>query len=517
MNTINTSNHVNTLIITVGTRQIGWRHQDGIIYSFGADGNIGYPPHITELYQKLGIERGTHQEGDKTYSWSGRDLGQRYYEYCKEWLGGDFSQVELLLDQTIIESGVKQGLKHIILWGTDQPEKVSWSYRRLDTLWIAELMAGKIKSLFPTLRVDVHTPRISANDNNAIREELEQLVLKESLAAFSPQQNEEFVLWIQNKGCTPAVASSVEICAAALVRQCQVFNASPDEPTELFTTTENGLVTANHSPSFKLIPMGEYFWSLERLRIQSAWERGDFTEAQLWLKIHQNRHKPLYNLAGCLARYSNCEFDKRFFQSIEEWLRSNDVSKLLDGETIQAWQEKLHQMRNNKLRQIWESTLLIKLLLHRQNYTAAFIQFAQILERSLYIQFKSENWLAKGFVTIPTDREHLGSSYQPGLAGLMQGWCRSQHLHQNDKWSKLLDRIREKRNHLIHEGEAITPSQIRSMWADGGLFPVKCPESPEIIGELMMDVLKKISTPPDLTQLLLYSLYKWGLQSLQQD
>ena len=30
-----------TLIITVGTRQIGWHCQDGIIRSFGADGNIG--------------------------------------------------------------------------------------------------------------------------------------------------------------------------------------------------------------------------------------------------------------------------------------------------------------------------------------------------------------------------------------------------------------------------------------------------------------------------------------------
>ena len=40
---VNNSEHVDTLIITVGTRQIGWRCKDHIIRSFGADGNIGYP------------------------------------------------------------------------------------------------------------------------------------------------------------------------------------------------------------------------------------------------------------------------------------------------------------------------------------------------------------------------------------------------------------------------------------------------------------------------------------------
>ena len=157
MTTTNNTDKVSTLIITVGTRQIGWRCQDGIIRSFGADGNISYPPHINELYQELGIERGKHQDEDgKTYPWSGRDLGQRYYEYCKEWLGGDFSNVELLLDKIVIEGGVNQGLKHIILWGTDQPASITWNFRRLDTLWLAELMKGKIKSLFAMFKSFLH-------------------------------------------------------------------------------------------------------------------------------------------------------------------------------------------------------------------------------------------------------------------------------------------------------------------------------------------------------------------------
>ncbi|MEC4814743.1 MAG: hypothetical protein SAK29_15900, partial [Scytonema sp. PMC 1069.18] len=382
--TFNERNRVDTLIITVGTRQIGWKCKDGATRSFGADGNIGYPRHVDELYQELGIERGIYQDKDKTHPWSARDLGKRYYEYCTEWLGGDFSQVELLLDQKIIEVGVQQGLKHIILWGTDQPENVSWFYRRLDTLWLAELMAGKIKSIFPDVRVDIHAPKINANDSAAIRQELELLVLQEALAFFSPNGDEEFVLWIQNKGCAPAIASGVEICAAALVRQCQVFNANPDEPEMFFTPLTNCSKTANPSQTFKLIAMGEYFWSLERLRVISAWERGDFAEAQLWLKVHQNRYPSLYKLAGYLALYTNWETET-FVRFIRDWLRSNDVARLVSSEQIQVWQEKLHYIKNYSLIEAWESYFLVELLLLRQNYTSAFMQFSQLIERLLYI------------------------------------------------------------------------------------------------------------------------------------
>ncbi len=37
MTTTNNLNYLNTLIITVGTRQIGWRCKDDVIRSFGAD------------------------------------------------------------------------------------------------------------------------------------------------------------------------------------------------------------------------------------------------------------------------------------------------------------------------------------------------------------------------------------------------------------------------------------------------------------------------------------------------
>ncbi|MBF2066489.1 MAG: hypothetical protein IGS39_19030 [Calothrix sp. C42_A2020_038] len=502
---------VDTLIITVGTRQVGWRCQDGAIRSFGADGNISYPHHVDELYQELDITRGSYQENCKTFPWSARDIGQRYYEYCVEWLGNDFSQVELLLDQKIIETGVQGGLKHIILWGTDQPETVSWFYRRLDTLWLAKLMEGKIKQLYPDLRVDTHLPLIDANDSNAIRQELELLVLPEVSDYVSSRSENEFILWIQNKGCTPAIASSVEICAAALGRQCQVFNACPIEPEEFFPTLPNGIRSASPSHSFKLISMGEYFWSLERLRVVSAWERGDFTEAEIWLKSHQTRYSSIYKLARILALYTHWETDK-FTTQIGNWLNSNDVANSVSLEQIQLWKERLKNLKEKELYQAWESCLLIELPLIRTNYTAAFVQFAQTLERLLYIQFIEQKWIHKDFITIPSTHLHLGNDYEPGFAGLILGWCNSRKFNTSHKWYKLLDRIRKKRNDLVHKSQPATLSDIRKIWTDESLFPIKHSNDPMVIRDLMFDVLNEVSMMAP--ELLVRSLYQWGLNKL---
>jgi hypothetical protein len=505
MTTTNNTDKVSTLIITVGTRQIGWRCQDGVIRSFGADGNISYPPHINELYQELGIERGKHQDEDgKTYPWSGRDLGKRYYDYCQEWLGGDFSKVELLLDKTVIEGGVKQGLKHIILWGTDQPESITWNFRRLDTLWLAELMKGKIKSLFPDIRVDVHAPKINAGNSHEIREELEQLVLKEAINA---NKNQEFVLWIQTKGCTPVIASNVEICAAALVRQYKVFNTSPDEPKEFFTTLENGLVTANHSQSFQPITMGEYFWALEKVKIKSAWERGDFSEAQIWLKVHENRHSVLYKLAGFLAKYNNWESNHDFYRKLGKWLDNDDVTNVVDSAQIENWKTKLQKMQADDITKLWESTIILELSLKRENYTTAFIQFVQLLEQLLYIQSIAQNWTTQGWI--------VRNKNEPSLIELMQGWCIYQKFKEDNKWSKLMTDIREKRNKIIHEGESITSTKIGNIWANNNFSGVYIPTTSENIKKLMTDTFKEISTPPNLNNLLMRSLYQWGLQYLE--
>lgn len=299
-----------------------------------------------------------------------------------------------------------------------------------------------------------------------------------------------------------------------MVRQCQVFNANPDEPEEFFPRMPNGARTAAHSQTFKLIPMGEYFWSLERLRVVSAWERGDFSEAQLWLKVHQSRHKIIYKLAGILLSYTNWETDK-FIKNISDWLRSNDVAKAVHSEQIQAWQDQLNKIKSDNTSKVWESILLIELPLYRQNYTTAFIQFAHILERLLYIQSKEKNWLTKGFLTIPPNQAHR-ADYEPALFDLIQAWCKSRNFNQDNIWSRLLNHIRTKRNQVIHSSEPVTLSEICSLWNKGGLFSVKASEDPAVVNDLMIELLKQVSTAPDLDQLLVRSLYKWALKVLQE-
>lgn len=125
-----------TLIITVGTRQVGWRCKDGIVRSLGADGDRGHPPHIDELYAELGLERGYHSDEPKPeFRYSVRHLGEMLYQTCLA--AQDFSPVELLLDQVILAEQVPQGLSHVILWGTDQPEGTPWNF-------FAQLGSGEI-------------------------------------------------------------------------------------------------------------------------------------------------------------------------------------------------------------------------------------------------------------------------------------------------------------------------------------------------------------------------------------
>lgn len=137
------------------------------------------------------------------------------------------------------------------------------------------------------------------------------------------------------------------------------------------------------------------------------------------------------------------------------------------------------------------------------------------MERILYIQFEENNWYDKGYVTPTPGKEYLGKTYQPGFTGLIIGWKNSRNLQPDNKYYILLDRIRNKRNDVIHKATPITLSDIRKLWTDNGLFPVKHSQDPEVIKDLMVEVLKQVSTPPVLDKLLLPSLYEWGLDILK--
>jgi hypothetical protein len=270
-----------TLIITVGTRQIGWRCQDGITRCFGADAGRNDPPHTDELYKELKIERGSHPEGDHSYPWGVRDLGKQYYDLCTKQLSGNFSAVELLMDYKILADYAQQGLDHIILWGTNQPDSESWYYRRLDTLWLAKLMEGKIKATWSEIQVDVFDPVVAANNYGNLRQELEEYILKFAIERLSSNADSQFTLMIENKGAAPAVSESLAICAAGLVRQYEVLNIIPDDPSPFYETYANGSKSSHYSQKYQVTSIGEYFWPLERRRVISAWERGDFSEAKI--------------------------------------------------------------------------------------------------------------------------------------------------------------------------------------------------------------------------------------------
>jgi hypothetical protein len=508
---------VDALIITVGTRQVGWHCRDGVVRCFGADGDRGAPPHINELYKELGIERGYHQEGDPDSRWGVRDLGERFYNHCQE--SGDFSQVELLLDHQLLVESISLGLNYIILWGTNQPETVTWNYRRSDTLWLAKLMEGKIKAFWPQLKVEVITPILNVKESESIRLELETKILPSALPVYSqPAPNNSFVLAIENTGCAPDIAQGLEICAAALVRQYQVFNIKPEEPKPLYQDFPNGTRSAQTAQDFDFISVGNYFWPLERLRVISAWERGDFWEAEIWLTSHQNRYNGLlYQLASKLALSTNWEIYK-FLQDkeegIESWLQSETLTKWAEPGQITSWLCQLQNSRESEFAQAWESCFIIDLQLYRGNYTTAFMQFAQTLERLLYIYAKEERWTEQGLIT-------LSSSYrEPNFYSLINAWGQLEHLDGQSDWVQLLHRIRERRNKIVHSAKPLTSEQVKAVWSDDGLFVVyEMGNATNDIMQLMSEVLKAVCAPnwtiPEKP--LLRSLYEWGLHLLNSE
>ncbi|OLP17438.1 hypothetical protein BST81_16745 [Leptolyngbya sp. 'hensonii'] len=509
-----------TLIITVGTRQVGWKCKDGIVRSLGADGDRGHPQHIDQLYtQELGIERGYHSNTARPeFPWSVRHLGEQVYQQCVS--QSDFSRVKLLLDDQIIAKSVRDGLDHIILWGTDQPETVTWNFRRADTLWLTELMAGNLRQLYPQIQVDVWNPVVAVNQIDAIRQEVEGFILQYALDRLSKDEAQDLTLLIQTKGSVPQIANTLEICAAALMRQCPVEQVIPVEPTPLFELDAQNNSNACISDQFNVVALGSYFWPVERERIISAWRRGDFAEAKVWLAAHRDRFEVVYKLAEHLTLVSNLELEKAFKVLRDSWLRSNAVHKLVLPNELQTWQTQLQEILSPKTtpasryRQAWEMVVLIELATNRENWTTAFLQFAQLLERLLAIRAKTETWLTKKLIIPKDNYRGRPEDYTPGFKELIDAWLTLHKFNDTSSWYKLLDAIREKRNQLIHEGKSINETEIRSLWTKSGMPVDPKTSTVDLMMTVLETVIKKCWHPPDT--LLLKSLYEWGFQQLSR-
>jgi hypothetical protein len=509
-----------TLIVTVGTRQVGWHCKDGVLRSLGADGVKYDPPHTTEIYRdELGIERGSHEEGDRSFQWSVWDLGKRLFQRCQE---TGFEPVELLLDNKLIADYVltdqeDEKLTHVILWGTQQPEDVSWNYRRMDTAWLAELMAGKLRSLYPTVEVTVFKPVLGAIDPNAVRDQLEFTILPFALGTRQTG-DENFTLLIENKGATPAIAEGLSICAGALVRDCQVVIVSPTEPRPLYPEVNETTKAVALAETYRSVNLSSYFWPLERSRIRSAWERGDFREAQLWLKAHLVQHKPLYSLAEYLALTTNWQMDDAL-KEIKNWIETKAVKKRTDQHTRQVWQEKVQAMRpagnrqtaESKYLKIWETRFLIDLELRQSNYTAGFMQFAQMLERLLFWRYETEDWITSGWIVPDEDKKAYGLKYKASFGELKGAWLKMNNIEPDDERWKQLDKINERRNSVVHSSAPLTLADLAEAVGLGHSAP-----SSDELYRTMLGMLERL-LPSDRKmpeRSLLQDLYQWGLDQL---
>ena len=490
------------LIITVGNRQIGWRCQDEVVRCLGVSGNSrdGSPDHVTELYEEIGVEKPKGR-------YFVRHLGQLFYEECEQ--SGDFGAVELLLDRKIIADEVAKGLEEVWLIGTDQPSpQVAEEFRSGDTVWLSKLMMGKIRQVWEGLEVKTWDLKVDASNVEAIREEYEQFILKHLIEKSNDVDT--VTLLIENKGSVPAIASSLEICAAALVRQFEVIRVVPKEPVPMYVGETTKQMSAAFAEVFRQQSMSQYFLPLEKSRIISAWERGDFGEAKTWLQGHQNRYSVLYRLAGYLENATRQDI-KALLQEIKgQWLPTKKLKQVASMEQIQAWSSYDCLDKTKTAAIIWECAFQIPIDARVGRLSSAFFLMAQTLERLLYQVYKKDQWLDKRWVEIPESLKEKGvgkDKFNPRLEELIRVWT-----EQYGAMSRfeMLDGIREKRNKIVHEAAGVSLDEIKCLWnkANLGIVP---------IGEALLiplqEVSKRAGNLPEKP--LLLSLYEWGLEVLR--
>jgi hypothetical protein len=492
------------LIITVGNRQIGWRCQDGVVRCPGVSANPkdNTPDHVSHLYAEMNVE----QPKQRYYA---RHLGKLLYDECQK--KGDFSQVELLLDRNIIEQEYQDEERLIEVWliGTNQSEDVSQDYRSSDTLWLTELMAGKIKQTWQNLQVHIENLQGNLSDTNKVREKFAEFVMH---LTDRYKDHEKVTILIENKGSVPAIATSLEIYLAALTRSFTVERITPQEPDSMFDS-QTGSARIAEKFSYQLL--NQYFFPLERQKIISAWEKGDFGEAKVWLEGHKNKLAPLDTLASYLNDARNNELRTIIESRIKEWLNSKHLKKLASPETIELWKNYhcLKKNQGNTTAIIWESAFSIPIDAKNERFTTAFFTMAQTLERLLFELYKKDKWLEKQWITIPEDLVKMGigrESFTPRLEEMSKIWSANYNLDLS--FSELIDVIRTRRNKIVHEAKNVTFTEIRDWWrkADLDAYPID--------QALLLPLRPICSHFPELPEKpLLLSLYEWALEVLKNE
>lgn len=499
-----------TLIITVGNRQVGWRCNDGIVRSFGADGSRKDPPHLDELYREFGVERSCYDAEGK-YRYNVRYLSEIVHQHCQA--KNDFSRVVLLLDEKILAEhyATPTETAEVIFWGTDQPESVGWQFYGMDTCWLAKLMAGAIQQRYPHLKTMVWNCSVPVNDRQALWDFAEKQ-LEQYIKHLPAPERANWRLHIQTKGSVPQIADAVDMMAAILMRQYSVKQIIPIEPKPFFDPSNQ---SARSAESFEVVSLGEVFWPLERQRIATAWKRGDFTAAKVLLEAHRDRHEALYQLADRLALATNWSIQD-FLKGIqgEGWLDQDATRKAIPKAQRQQWSQATvircpnSETTTSKFLKIWEFELLIDLSLQQENYTLAFMQFAQMLERLLFWRSAKEDWRTQG---------HLGEEFlqegnyrDPTLGVLWRAWAKVEQRSPDDSLVKKLANVNEYRNGVVHRNRAISREELTQ------LAGVSLETAPAGIHQGLLNVLRQVlNQDQQLQKGVARSLYEWGLEQLK--
>lgn len=498
---------VDVLLLPVGSGQVGWRCQDGTVHCLGT--KVSDEPNSREeaLSRELVMEPfGTSLLWE---SGSNGNWGERFYRYCTDILGGDFSRIELFADESIVNDCIRSGLKRLFLWAIDSRE----------TLWFARLMLGKIRQNgHQLIDVNVLSP-IETREKfevdrlqSLLETQILPLALQDLIEADDPDR---FVLAIRTFHRSQTISTALERCAVFLSRQCRVLSLSPLDST----TPEAELpdLASEPFPQYQVSVLGDYGWSLDRLRTISAWQRGWFQDAVTRLSAHPNQYGGLlYELAKRLTLLNRgethlfvCDRDL----GIESWLQSPNLSQLIEVEQIEQWREQLADLRTHAYAEAWEALFAIEGLLLQGSYTRGFLHFAQTLEQLLYLQYKSQDWLAQGFVPALDRPKNTTNKYQPGIKQLISAWCKATRQDKQSSIYRLFDRIGNTRNAILHYGGAIPFDDLLLVWSTSGM-PVEFTR-PQYIGlmtrmrgTLILACDRRWKIPePTLGQ----DLSKWGL------
>ncbi|MBF2075538.1 MAG: hypothetical protein IGS50_17505 [Synechococcales cyanobacterium C42_A2020_086] len=307
-----------------------------------------------------------------------------------------------------------------------------------------------------------------------------------------------------------------------LVRDCEIVNVSPIEPRPLFHRLDDAQTQAAcPSVAYRAVNLSHYFWPLERSRIISAWQRGDFQEARLWLNAHRTQRKSLYELTEYLALATNWEIEAAL-KGLRNWVVTKSAKQIIPIDQQAHIQHHIHQLCatgqipvRSKFLKIWESTFLIWLELKRERSSMAFIYFSQTLERLLFLRYRTEDWISLGYITLPEDKKSWGTNYKATFGDLRMAWQKMNGLDERALIMQQFKQINELRNSAVHKGEPLTLTDLKSKLFSG-LSSSDVAVDANAVCEAMHELLREVCHPdwqiPEPSGLRL--LYQWGLDSL---